>query len=49
MVLKEIQNEYKHKGEHFLNLLTRLWCQKFKIEECIKCNLTDILLIKTLV
>ena len=28
VVLKEIQNECKHKGEHFTNLLrTRLWCQ----------------------
>ena len=34
MVLKEIQNECKHKGEHFINiLLTRQWCQKFKIGE----------------
>ena len=33
--MKEIQNEGKHKGEHFINLLlTRLWCQKFKIGEC---------------
>ena len=35
MVLKEIQNEYEHKGEHFINHhLTRLWLQKFKIGEC---------------
>ena len=35
VALKEIQNEGKHKGEHFINLLlTRLWCQKFKIGEC---------------
>ena len=32
MVLKEIQNECKHKGEHFINLLlTCHSCQKFKL------------------
>ena len=34
MVQKEIQNECKHKDEHFINLLSRHWGQKFKFEEC---------------